>query len=208
MHTGVVVTAAREIGDGLELSLSDGRTRGFDHVLLGTGYEVDVARYPFLDRTLAERIERVAGLPRLRAGLESSVDGLHFLGAPALLTFGPIMRFVTGSWYAGPALADRVTGRRRHSLRLAYARRGGRGRGRPGSGGSSGARPRGCRGGSPSHSKAASTPPTRRRATPWPTSPSRSCRPASARRWRRSRARATGRPLATTWSSASTSAPP
>ena len=75
LRTGVVVTAARETGDGVELSLSDGGTRGFDHVLLGTGYEVDVARYPFLDRALAERVERVGGVPhRLPVGLASHDD--------------------------------------------------------------------------------------------------------------------------------------
>ena len=35
--------------------------------------------------------------------MESSVPGLHFIGAPAAWSFGPIMRFVSGGWYTGQA---------------------------------------------------------------------------------------------------------
>ena len=47
----------------------------------------------------------------LKPGLESSVPGLHFVGAPAAWSFGPIMRFVSGGWYASRAVVDTVTGR-------------------------------------------------------------------------------------------------
>ena len=87
------------------MELSGGETRTVDHLLLGTGYRVDVTRYPFLAPTLVQSVRRVGGYPVLRRGLESSVPGLHFLGAPAAWSFGPIMRFVSGSWYAGQSLA-------------------------------------------------------------------------------------------------------
>lgn len=45
--------------------------------------------------------------PVLSHGMESSVAGLHFLGAPAALSFGPLMRFVTGSHYATTRLVRR-----------------------------------------------------------------------------------------------------
>jgi hypothetical protein len=54
-------------------------------------------------------VKRSGGYPVLRAGLETSVPGLHFLGAPAAWSFGPIMRFVSGGWYAGRALARVVS---------------------------------------------------------------------------------------------------
>lgn len=44
-------------------------------------------------------------------GLESSVPGLHFLGAPAAWSFGPIMRFASGGWYARSAAPRVVPGR-------------------------------------------------------------------------------------------------
>jgi len=107
-------------GDRLRLELDDGSERVVDHVLLGTGYDIDVARYDFLAPELTQSIERVNGYPVLRPGLETSVPGLHFMGAPAALSFGPIMRFVVGTWYAAPALARRVIGKRQRPLRSAF----------------------------------------------------------------------------------------
>ena len=65
------------------MELSDGSARTVDHLLFGTGYRVDIHRYPFLDPALVLQIRSVGGYPVLRPGMESSVPGLHFLGAPA-----------------------------------------------------------------------------------------------------------------------------
>jgi hypothetical protein len=40
--------------------------------------------------------------------MESSVPGLHFLGAPAAWSFGPIVRFVSGGWYTGRQLVRAI----------------------------------------------------------------------------------------------------
>jgi len=42
--------------------------------------------------------------------MESSVPGLHFLGAPAAWSFGPIVRFVSGGWYTSRALVRTIAG--------------------------------------------------------------------------------------------------
>lgn len=99
-----VVSAAQK-GEDLSLKLKDGGERRVDHVLLGTGYKVDVARYPFLSPELVRGIRMTDGFPHLTAGLESSVPGLHFLGAPAGWTFGPLMYFVAGTGFAASNLA-------------------------------------------------------------------------------------------------------
>ncbi len=111
---GVEVTGARQRGDRLEVSLSDGRTRTVDHLLFGTGYRVDIQRYPFLAPGLASQVRTARGYPVLRPGLESvTMPGLHFLGAPAARSFGPIMRFVSGGWYGAASLTRHVTARDR-----------------------------------------------------------------------------------------------
>jgi FAD-dependent urate hydroxylase len=79
-----------------------------DHVLFGTGYRVDVSRYPFLAPSLVDGMQRAGGYPVLRRGMETSVPGLHIIGAPASWSFGPIMRFVAGGWYGGQSVARRV----------------------------------------------------------------------------------------------------
>jgi FAD-dependent urate hydroxylase len=117
-------TIAAQVRDGgVELHLDDGSSRTVDHVLLGTGFRVDVRRYPFLAPDLVAELELADGYPVLRAGLESSVPGLHFVGAPAAHTFGPVMRFVVGSWFAAPAIARRAADQRQPPIRLAFPRR-------------------------------------------------------------------------------------
>jgi len=105
-----VVSLGMASGDLVRAELDDGSERVVDHVLFGTGYAVDIARYPFLDRALLQRTRRVQGYPLLGPGFESSVPGLHVLGAPAAWSFGPTMRFVSGSWYAGRTLARKIVG--------------------------------------------------------------------------------------------------
>lgn len=118
MSTGV--TRATAEGERVRLAFDDGRVELADHLLCATGYHVDVRRYPFLDADMVRGIRQERGYPVLSGGLESSVPGLHFLGAAAGGTYGPITRFVVGSWFAAPALTARVTGRRQPLLGLSY----------------------------------------------------------------------------------------
>jgi NADPH-dependent 2,4-dienoyl-CoA reductase/sulfur reductase-like enzyme len=101
---GRSVTAATPAGGRLRLVLGDGTVRQVDHALLATGYAVDVARYAFLPPKVLRALDCIKGSPRLTAGFESSVPGLHFLGAPAAESFGPLMRFVAGTGYAARAV--------------------------------------------------------------------------------------------------------
>ena len=117
---GAIATGAQASNGGVSVHLADGGERQFDHVLLGTGYEIDVRSYPFLAPGLAAAIDVEGGYPRLRTGFESSVPGLHFVGAPAAITFGPIMRFVVGTWYAAPSVTRRVLGRWHRPLQTAF----------------------------------------------------------------------------------------
>ena len=113
MTFDATVVEAREQAGRVELTLADTSRRHADHVLLATGYRVDVTGYDFLPDALLQRIARVGGYPRLRRGFESSVPKLHFLGAPSAWSFGPLMRFVAGTEFAAPALTRAVVGSRR-----------------------------------------------------------------------------------------------
>ena len=104
IHPGRFPVNARVEGERIRVHLNDGSDRLVDHVVLGTGYRVDVARYPFLSPPVVEAVRRVNGYPVLNAGLECSLPALHFLGAPAARSFGPLMRFVAGTEFAGRAL--------------------------------------------------------------------------------------------------------
>jgi hypothetical protein len=104
IFTRTTVSSATPVNGQLKLALSDNSTRLVDHVILGTGYSVDVTRYRFLGPGILQQLQIVDGFPRLGPGLESSIKGLHFLGAPAAWSFGPLMYFVSGTKYAAEAL--------------------------------------------------------------------------------------------------------
>jgi thioredoxin reductase len=114
--TGRAITSVSPAGEGVRLKIDDGTERCADHVLLATGYRVDVSLYNFLSPKLLKEVQRVGGYPLLGPGFESSLPGLHFLGAPAARSFGPVSRFVSGTPYAAPALARRIAGKARREL--------------------------------------------------------------------------------------------
>jgi FAD-dependent urate hydroxylase len=109
LTTGHSISSAAEAGGRIRLRLDDGSERTADHVLLGTGYRVDVSKYAFLAPNIVEDLRRTSGYPQLGPGFESSVPGLHFLGAPAAWSYGPLMNFVSGTRYTGNALSKYIT---------------------------------------------------------------------------------------------------
>jgi FAD-dependent urate hydroxylase len=105
MTTGCAVVSAAHVNGHVCTALSDGSERRVDHVLLGTGYRVDIRRSSFLPPGLLRSIRQTNGYPHLDEGFQSSVPGLHFIGAPAAWSFGPLMRFVAGAGFTSRALA-------------------------------------------------------------------------------------------------------
>jgi FAD-dependent urate hydroxylase len=94
----------------VKVTRSDGAVDLVDHVVAATGYRVDLTKYCFLDPALVSAIRCQEGYPRLSASCETSVAGLHIIGAPAARRHGPLMRFVAGSDFAASAVARGITG--------------------------------------------------------------------------------------------------
>ncbi|NUL04367.1 FAD-dependent oxidoreductase [Streptomyces lunaelactis] len=99
----------------LELAGPGGGTEQLraDHLLLATGYRVDVDRIGLLEPTLRQAVRTFGGAPRLSAGFESSVPGIYFTGLAAAPSFGPVLRFVCGTDFAARRVADAVAARNR-----------------------------------------------------------------------------------------------
>lgn len=112
LTSGCNVVSAYPAQGRLRITLDDRSERLVDHVLLATGYRVDIARYAFLAPELVQSLRVADGYPILSAGFESSVPGLHFLGAPSAWSFGPLMRFVSGTWFTANALTQHIQGAR------------------------------------------------------------------------------------------------
>jgi FAD-dependent urate hydroxylase len=99
-NAGRLVVAARRQGSQIALTFDDGSSSVADHVLLATGYRMDIAKFGVLAPDLLQRIDCIDGYPKLSTGFQSSVPGLHFIGSSAVKSFGGLMRFVAGAGYA------------------------------------------------------------------------------------------------------------
>ncbi len=102
----LAVTAGVEIvgwsgkGEGIEITFNRGSAT-FDHVVLATeACKIDIAKLGVFAPELLAAIACKDGAPALSAGLESSAPGLHFVGASAVSSFGPLLRFIAGAGFA------------------------------------------------------------------------------------------------------------
>jgi cation diffusion facilitator CzcD-associated flavoprotein CzcO len=106
--TGRSVSQATDLSGEVALKLDDGSERRVDHVVLGTGYTVDISRYDFLPQELTQDIKQFDGYPKLASGFRCSVPGLHFIGATAARSFGPLLYFVAGTEFASRELVSHL----------------------------------------------------------------------------------------------------
>jgi thioredoxin reductase len=109
VSTGRMVIDARAVGDEVRLRLDDGSERSAQHVLMGTGYSVDIGKYEFMSPELLKGVQLFDGYPVLTSGFCSSVPGLHFIGATAARSFGPLLYFVTGTGFASRQLTSHIS---------------------------------------------------------------------------------------------------
>ncbi len=92
-----------------------------DHIIAATGYMADVARIPFLTRTILGRLKLIGSTPRLSPHFESSVPGFYFVGAISVTSFGPMMRFVAGADFTSRKIVRRLA--RHKGMKKSWSRR-------------------------------------------------------------------------------------
>jgi thioredoxin reductase len=113
LHLGVSVTQATAQNGRVLLKFGgeNGATKSLttDHVIAGTGYQVDLRRLTFLDPEIQSEIESVERTPVLRSNFESSIPGLYFVGASAANSFGPLLRFAYGAGFTARRLSKHLT---------------------------------------------------------------------------------------------------
>jgi thioredoxin reductase len=97
----------------LEATLSNGETINIDHIVLATGYKVDIARLPLLSTNLLNQIETRNGFPVLDAHFETSVPGLFITSMPATQDFGPFFGFTVSVRTSARLIAQRLVAARR-----------------------------------------------------------------------------------------------
>lgn len=110
LHEGEQVQQVSVVDGQVELQLSGNQIIKVDHVLLATGYRMEVKRLPMLHSSLLALLrtdERNSVV--LSSWFESSVPGLYFIGQTGLWNFGPLYRFVCGAKPAAERVCKAVT---------------------------------------------------------------------------------------------------
>jgi cation diffusion facilitator CzcD-associated flavoprotein CzcO len=91
-QTRLVSCTETQEGD-LEARLSNGETMTIDHVVLATGYKVDITRLPILSPKILVTLQIRNGFPVLDDHFETSIPGLFITSMPAMQDFGPFFGF-------------------------------------------------------------------------------------------------------------------
>ena len=99
-----------EDGNGeLAARLTNGESLIIDHVVLATGYKVDIARLPLLAAgNILERLETRNDFPALDDHLETSVPGLFITSMPAMQDFGPFFGFTVSVRTSAKLICERL----------------------------------------------------------------------------------------------------
>lgn len=97
LHEGCKVQNVQAVDDHVELTLSSNETLSLDHVLLGTGYHVDVNRLTMIAPSLLSKLQTEQDVPLLSSSFECTVPGLFFVGNTTVRSFGPLYRHVVGT---------------------------------------------------------------------------------------------------------------
>ncbi len=103
------VTKVEVAHERLKATVSDGATVSADHIVLATGYTVDVNRLTMIHASLRAKIATDRASPVLNHWFETSVPGLYFVGLTSLRAFGPLYRFVAGCGAAARRVAESIT---------------------------------------------------------------------------------------------------
>jgi FAD-dependent urate hydroxylase len=80
-------------GEAITVTLGDGTRLETDHVLLATGYRVEMRRVAYLP----DDLELADGFPVLDEDFQTSLAGLYVPGFPSTRDFGPFFGFVAGA---------------------------------------------------------------------------------------------------------------
>ena len=107
-YTELASCVQNESGE-LLATLTNGKTLNVDHLVLATGYKVNIAQLPILAAgNLLERLETRNGFPVLDDHFETSVKGLFITSMPAGQDFGPFFGFTISVRTSAKLICERL----------------------------------------------------------------------------------------------------
>lgn len=103
---------AEPVANRVRLTLAGPRgtrsTLECDHLIAATGYRVDVRRIAFLDDAIRRQISSNSEVVKLSSRFETALPGLYAIGMTAMADFGPLLRFMVGTDFVAPRLANHL----------------------------------------------------------------------------------------------------
>jgi FAD-dependent urate hydroxylase len=107
------LVSAGELPSGeLVMKLNNGKTLTIDHVILATGYKVDLDQVPFLAQgNILARLATQNGFPILDEHFQTNIPGLFITSMPASQDFGPFFAFTVSVRTSAKLIAQAIVGR-------------------------------------------------------------------------------------------------
>jgi cation diffusion facilitator CzcD-associated flavoprotein CzcO len=104
------VAGCRETSNGeIAVSLDNGVSLTVDHLVLATGYRLDMKKVPYLsEESILPKLRLADGYPVLDESFQSSIPGLFFPGLAATKDFGLFFGFVRGCPVAARLIVERI----------------------------------------------------------------------------------------------------
>lgn len=108
-----IIVEARELAGRVGLRVraaNDQRDRYMtvDHVIAGTGYDINLQRMTLLDQNLRTAIQCQGSALKLSSTFETAVRRLRIIGPASAMSFGPLFRFVAGAEYTANIVSSHL----------------------------------------------------------------------------------------------------
>ena len=105
-------SATETTAGDLAVTLDTGQELAVDHVILATGYKVQIDRLPLLAAgNLLPRLAQRNGFPLLTEHFETSVPNLSMTSMPAAQDFGPFFNFTIAVRASATVIGNAIAGR-------------------------------------------------------------------------------------------------
>lgn len=104
-----VISCKESPGGQILVKLDNSKSLNVDHVILATGYRVDVKNLPFLSgESVLPNLHVEDGFPVLDEDFQSSIPGLFFTSITSTRDFGPFFGFLFGCPAAAKIVIQRI----------------------------------------------------------------------------------------------------
>ncbi|WP_336775215.1 NAD(P)-binding domain-containing protein [Paenibacillus sp. MMO-58] len=108
----ITINQVRVVNNKVLLKFTNGDETFADHIIVASGFKIDLDKLPFVEDHLKSQIlreEECAAFPKLNQNFESNLRGLFFAGPLSAHSHGPTFRFILGLDKASKTIIRSIT---------------------------------------------------------------------------------------------------